>query len=907
MIRMVVIVLLMILCFKGITQELQTKKKQVSTCGLDKKFIQSCANPTKISNCTARYKANTSSSVLACGRFNLVFEDVVLNNNIGFDDPAYGTAFQNCACNVFKYIESVFYIPVGDGSPIEILVNQSWHWTTNAPPDPNVIAVGGPLYSNNSFSAGTPGFYGGNVFDHMTSGNDPDSSAIDGQITFNFNFPLHLCGNPDCSSMDFYSVMLHEVTHMMGWVSSLQENSSTFLPESIFANNQYTIYDKYFLYFGNIQTGPLTHVVNAVNPSTPYIDPSIPSGALTSEMIWMEGSVLHDPLLSPNDPVYSLSNILTNSSPPNTISHFSDCQTCYMVMSSVSPGFMQDYSMGPWFDFGQTRDKYSLQELRALIKMGYSLSVSFLSSSTINPLFANASLIPNHNPFTTKVVYEPTWYYTGPFSVSELDLNSYSPADYTINNCGSISIDLSTDNRLKDADGDALRIFPGSLYNIRGCGSGGNNHNSLVISSASAGDIITYTPRADFIGRAQFGFNLYDGKEKGAFMFYTIDVSGCNACDSNIVVNGDFEEGSEVITTTHITNVNSMRSYYRNSNFNSIYNRIFPDGQVFTNEASCVVRNSTGCIDTLTAYGHSYYSFDTPSGGPSANASIYGDRYFSMSNYTAYFRLCSSPVNCKRYILEFDYNTTKRDSITFAFIDTPIPGGGELLVSPVVAALSDTTGTWQHISLSVNYCSSSSCGFLIASPMQSMYTPVYIDNIRVYPDLSPTPVFGISVSPDSTSAGPTTPAFLTTTVSNPMCNVSYNWMPGSYTGSSVIVSPTFPVTYTLTVSDGCNTLNDSVYVNVITTGTIALNDLKNLNVFPNPGKGTFFLSADLSSTTDLALEIENVMGQIIYSKTYYRAVGKLTELIDITDKANGIYFLIIKANDSFIYKKIVKE
>ncbi|MBK8703283.1 MAG: hypothetical protein IPN33_06425 [Saprospiraceae bacterium] len=87
------------------------------------------------------------------------------------------------------------------------------------------------------------------------------------------------------------------------------------------------------------------------------------------------------------------------------------------------------------------------------------------------------------------------------------------------------------------------------MTNIRGWETAANNnYNQLDFVDQT----ITYTPRPNFYGRAQFGFKLFDGKEAGSYHIYTIDVlrgtnnlAGC-APGSNLILNGDLEEGTEV-------------------------------------------------------------------------------------------------------------------------------------------------------------------------------------------------------------------------------------------------------------------------------------------------------------------------------------------------------------------------
>lgn len=71
----------------------------------------------------------------------------------------------------------------------------------------------------------------------------------------------------------------------------------------------------------------------------------------------------------------------------------------------------------------------------------------------------------------------------------------------------------------------------------------------------------------------------------------------------------------------------------------------------------------------------------------------------------------------------------------------------------------------------------------------------------------------------------------------------------------------------------------------------------NAEIFPNPVNGLVTISAPINITK---IEIENLMGQIIYSGTY----NNKKILLDLSKLTTGVYF--IRINDTYV-KKIVKE
>jgi len=524
---------LAVICtFTSLAQERDTALR---TCGVDAAYEISLGDSATVAGAGSRYAAATASATLTCGRFELVFDDVTLGTGFGFDDATLGATRRQCVCDVVNYIQSTFTVPTGDGSQIKILFKQSWSSTyTVGLPSPLTLAVGGGYRTSSTYTAGTAGFYGGNVYDHYTTGNDPDATAIDGEVQVNFVPGYWYCGSAlSCTAYDFFGLMLHEFTHAMGWASAIKDNGGGSFASVYNNNNQFSKYDQYFLYQGNVSTG-LTKVVTT--GATPAFAAGLPSNTFTNNELWMTNVLKNSTTSNQNVPVFSR----PGSSPPNSCSHISDWQDIW-ELAIIAPGFVVDHIMAPNFGYSQTRGQYTPQELRFLNTMGYSFTSAFIG--------ANGYITGNVHPYTTKNVMDPVWLQSSIYRAAEIDMSTYVPADASITNCAgqTATFTLTSDASIDDADNDKIYIYPGSLYNIRGCGNGGNNHSGLSVNTTTNGDIITYTPRTNFIGRAQFGFHLYDGKEKGDFMVYTIDVAGCTACGSNLVINGNFEEGMEIL------------------------------------------------------------------------------------------------------------------------------------------------------------------------------------------------------------------------------------------------------------------------------------------------------------------------------------------------------------------------
>lgn len=128
-----------------------------------------------------------SAQVEHCGAFNIYYEDYLYTTAAGFADPTLGLQRRNTFCAVLNYIQSVINIP--SGVTLDIYVLQSRTSPLNpAPAGITWLARGGPYYAPGGFGT-TPGFYGGDLSDHIISGVDPDPNNYDAHIEVNFEPP----------------------------------------------------------------------------------------------------------------------------------------------------------------------------------------------------------------------------------------------------------------------------------------------------------------------------------------------------------------------------------------------------------------------------------------------------------------------------------------------------------------------------------------------------------------------------------------------------------------------------------------------------------------------------------------------------------------------------------------------
>jgi hypothetical protein len=138
------------------------------------------------------------------GTFTVTYEDLSAATGVGFDDPVSGTARRETLRAVLLYLTSVLDVP----GTADILVRAS---QTDGR---------GPLAAAGPYLLPITGFQGGLVFEHLTTGVDPLPNELDGVVTVDFGFRWNTeTSGPSPVEYDLYTVLLHEVTHALGFLS----------------------------------------------------------------------------------------------------------------------------------------------------------------------------------------------------------------------------------------------------------------------------------------------------------------------------------------------------------------------------------------------------------------------------------------------------------------------------------------------------------------------------------------------------------------------------------------------------------------------------------------------------------------------------------------------------------------
>lgn len=813
-----------------------------------------------------------SSAIKTCGSFTIYYEDLRLGLSHGFDEGAIGVQRQNTLCAVLNYLESVFDFSGVSPGAINLYVDASDY--SGGPASTIGFGRGMPFYSSRATLPPCE-IRNGYVHQFITTGLDPFfglPADYHGELKMNFQKDYqndHTVTTPVSCQYDLYSVLLHQMSHVLGWFSFLDVDPSS------------------------------GAVFNTKSPTSPYLFTNLDNAINYTSRTYYKGSAIIPnpfgsivPLVSscgiaaPTFPMHFWTNGLQ---PPynhaigaDDLNHLQDKDYSYEYYSRVSPGDFQPYVMSAVTNKGIYKRTFTKGELETF---KYGIGYTYTSAFTT----ANSAVLNNHTPYSMKMKSDT---YSNLVDYDWGSMELIAP-DYTVvNDAGNtVVIDLNSVTSkldLKDDDGDFLSVLEGSLHNIRGCGEGGNNHNSITLNATK--DIITYTPRDDFYGKAQFGFNLWDGTEKGAYVIYTIDVQRGNKVaipyGDNLVLNGDFEEGSEVKLLGVNELINNSRSIeYLQGRWQ--HGQHLSDCQPFGayqsyNWGTSIRSSAAACAATTNhkdfGAGFNTIPFLDPAGYsfPLPLSSI-GNRYVPISQEGQLFYLGGNMQDCHRYVLEFDAIRTHLtatypdEEIEFGFTDDAHvvkPPSGSLSTTTLLYKLTPkattvlNTASWKHIKIVFNYCSAASANVLYLSLKGILGTT---PGSQAIDNLSIREVNDLTVTASVESAGSCLRKLIANsdeTASYGCSSVLFTWTEVGKgvigTGKEIFVEPLVPTTYIVTADDGCGrTATDEITVTpcrcspYFVMGTSSFTVLNSLAPIPSPlAPGNYFLTSDISLPAD---------------------------------------------------------
>lgn len=185
----------------------------------------------------------------------------------------------------------------------------------------------------------------------------------------------------------------------------------------------------------------------------------------------------------------------------------------------------------------------------------------------------------------------------------------------------------------------------------------------------------------------------------------------------------------------------------------------------------------------------------------------------------------------------------------------------------------------------------------------------YSNNVVIHVDTPRVPTVAISADPGWVVGSPDRIVTFSAAVTNGGDNPHYQWFrngipvtgatSATYAGSNF--NPAKPDSISCDVTSGgyCNiTAHGWEYIVVSSLSVQPVAVDTDIVVFPNPNKGTFTIEGNLPYLSDqeMVIELEDVLGQVVYKGTVIAANGAIKEIIRTNGIANGSYLFSISGS-----------
>ena len=145
-------------------------------------------------------------------------------------------------------------------------------------------------------------------------------------------------------------------------------------------------------------------------------------------------------------------------------------------------------------------------------------------------------------------------------------------------------------------------------------------------------------------------------------------------------------------------------------------------------------------------------------------------------------------------------------------------------------------------------------------------------------------------------------------------NYAYSWSTGDNTQQVTLDTNTLggngTYNITVTVTDtisGCATIDTIVVDFSPCSGINTLANNVNVNVYPNPNNGQFTLNVNTADVNEMSIRVVNLQGQEVYNRNNFENLNTVNEQIDLSNNANGIYFVIVTTDKGIVTHKMIVQ
>jgi hypothetical protein len=156
---------------------------------------------------------------------NVLFKDL---DGIGFREASLGEMRRARLYDALRYVADT----LNASGELNVMIGPSKSDVTGA------LAQGGPMF------ASLDGLTQGNVFQRLKTGTVPSPNSAEMVLTFNWGYKWHLGTDaPPSDALDLRSVLVHEITHCLGFISLIAADGSSRFSSGSGGTNTYTVFD----------------------------------------------------------------------------------------------------------------------------------------------------------------------------------------------------------------------------------------------------------------------------------------------------------------------------------------------------------------------------------------------------------------------------------------------------------------------------------------------------------------------------------------------------------------------------------------------------------------------------------------------------------------------------------------